>query len=102
MRRLTTGLCALVLALAFSGVTSAQQTSGTILGRVLDAQGAAIPGASITARNPETGFTRTVVSDEAGVYRLSALSVGQYQITVELSGFNTLERKVSSSASARR
>ena len=66
----------------------AQQTSGTILGRVLDGQGAAIPGASVTARNPSTGFTRTVVSDAVGVYRLSALNVGQYEVTVELAGFS--------------
>ncbi len=71
----------------------AQQTTGTILGRVLDAQGAAIPGVSVTARNPATGFTRTVVSDSQGVYRLSALNVGQYEVTVELAGFSSIDRR---------
>jgi outer membrane receptor protein involved in Fe transport len=79
---------ALVSANAF-----AQQTNGTILGRVMDAQGAAIPGATVTAKNPGTGFVRTVVSDEVGTYRLSALPVGQYEIAVELAGFSTIDRK---------
>ena len=61
----------------------AQQTTGTILGRVLDAQGAAIPGATVTATSPATGFVRTVVSDTEGSYRLSALPVGQFDLTVE-------------------
>src|SRR5262245_39369310 len=90
---LATVALAIVSAAVLSVNAIAQQTNGTILGRVLDAQGAAVPGVSVTAKNPETGFTRTVVSDEAGTYRLNALPVGQYEITVELSGFNTVERK---------
>ena len=68
-------------------VASAQQTTGTITGRVLDPQNAAIPGATVTAKSPSTGFVRTVVSDTEGVYRLSALPVGLYDLTAELSGF---------------
>ncbi len=90
-------LVAVALTIACASVWNAavfaQQTNGTILGRVLDAQGAAVPGVSVTAKNPQTGYIRTVVSDTGGVYRLSALPVGQYEITVELAGFNTLERK---------
>jgi hypothetical protein len=71
----------------------AQQTTGTVLGRVLDAQGAAIPGASVTARNEATGYVRSVVSDTEGAYRLSALPVGQFAITVELAGFSSIDRQ---------
>ena len=71
----------------------AQQTNGTILGRVLDGQGAAIPGVSVTAKNPSSGFTRTVVSDAEGTYRLNGLPVGQYEIAVELAGFSSIDRK---------
>ena len=79
---------------ALLGVNAfAQQTNGTILGRVLDGQGAAVPGASVTAKNPSTGFTRTVVSDAEGTYRLNALPVGNYEIAVELSGFSSIDRK---------
>ena len=86
---------ALLLALSALVTTSAfaQQTTGNIIGRVLDAQGAAVPGATVTARQPTTGFTRTVTSDEGGVYRLQALPVGVYDIVAELSGFSTVEQK---------
>src|SRR5213594_2145626 len=61
----------------------------TILGAVKDSSGAVIPGVSITAKNVETGLTRTGVSAEDGSYRLSALPVGGYEVRVELPGFRT-------------
>ena len=69
-------LAALVLACAFANNAAAQQTTGTISGRVLDAQGSAVPGVTVTARSADTGFVRTEVSDTEGVYRLQALPVG--------------------------
>jgi hypothetical protein len=73
----------------------AQLPTGTILGVVRDATGAVLPGSSVTLRNANTGATRTTVSDEAGAYRVPALPVGRYDITVELPGFNTaLQRGV--------
>ena len=86
-------LAALVLACAFANPAIAQQTTGTISGRVLDAQGSAVPGVTVTARNTDTGFVRTEVSDAEGAYRLQALPVGTYDLAAELSGFNKFERK---------
>ncbi len=88
-------LAALLLGLSALISTSAlaQQTTGNITGRVLDAQGAAVPGATVTARNAATGFARSVVSDAEGVYRLQALPVGTYDLATELSGFSTVEQK---------
>src|SRR5262245_22560816 len=71
----------------------AQQTSGNVTGRVTDQQGAAIPGATVTAKSPATGFTRTEISDPEGVYRIGALPVGIYEVTAELSGFATITKK---------
>jgi Carboxypeptidase regulatory-like domain/TonB dependent receptor-like, beta-barrel len=81
-------LCTLIAAPAF-----AQQTAGNITGRIVDAQGAAVPGVTVTARNPQTGFVRTDVSDGEGIYRLTSLPVGTYEVTGELSGFATYSRK---------
>ena len=86
-------LAALVLACAFANNAAAQQTTGAISGRVLDAQGSAVPGVTVTARSADTGFVRTEVSDAEGVYRLQALPVGTYDLLAELSGFNKFERK---------
>ena len=71
----------------------AQQTTGSITGRIVDDQGAAIPGATVTVKNPATGFTRTDVSDGEGIFRLTALPVGTYDLTSELQGFSKIENK---------
>ena len=93
MRKMRFAALLLVMSALISTSAFAQQTTGNITGRVLDAQGAAVPGATVTARQPTTGFTRTVTSDEEGVYRLTALNVGVYDIVAELSGFSTVEQK---------
>src|SRR3989442_5670367 len=91
MRRLLFG-AALVLLLTCAA-SFAQQTTGNITGRILDQQSAAVPGATVTAKNPATGFTRSEASDSEGVYRLTGLPVGTYDITAELQGFTTADRK---------
>ncbi len=83
-----------VFALTLAACPSfAQQTTGTITGRVIDEQGPAVPGATITATSTTTGLVRTDVSDSQGLYRLNALPVGMYDLVAELSGFTRLERK---------
>src|SRR5918912_24062 len=82
------------LVLLLGGVSAfAQQPSGNITGRILDPQGAAVPGVTVTARSAATGFTRTETSDTEGLYRLNALPVGVYDVTAELQGFATLANK---------
>jgi hypothetical protein len=71
----------------------AQGTTGTVSGRVVDQQGSAVPGATVTAKSAATGFSRSEVSDAEGVYRLSALPVGIYDVTTELPGFATVAKR---------
>src|SRR5881296_4721187 len=80
-------LCASVL--AFGKLAMSQLPTATILGEIKDSTGAVIPGASITAKNVETGLTRTGMSAEDGSYRFPALPVGSYEVKVELPGFRT-------------
>src|SRR5688572_15143106 len=91
------------LLLATSGVAvialcgaaaSAQTTYGLIEGRITDATGGALPGATITVRQPTTGFARTVVSNDLGLYRMLYLSPAEYDLTVERSGFATVTREL--------
>lgn len=70
----------------------AQTITAVVQGRVLDSSGAGVPGATITARNTETGARRTTTSDAEGHYRLAALQVGIYDITAELSGLGAQNR----------
>jgi hypothetical protein len=86
-------LGAAILVLLTCASAFAQQTTGTITGRVVDQQGAAVPGATVTAKSASTGFTRTETSDTEGVYRLAALPVGVYEVNAELQGFATVSKK---------
>ncbi len=81
-------LFAIVLMLSFAGV-SAQQTTGTISGTVIDETGGVLPGVSVTGVNTGTGLTRSVISDDEGRYRLLQLVPGNYQVRAELAGFQT-------------
>src|SRR5204862_5819542 len=68
---------------------AAQETvnSASVSGRVVDAQGAAVPGAAVTAREIETNVVRDTVTDQEGRFRLPYLKVGRYTIGVTLAGF---------------
>ena len=82
----------LACALFLPAPVFAQQTTGTIAGRVVDDQDAAVPGAVVTATNPVTGLGRETTSDENGLYRLAALPVGAYTVAAAVQGFARFER----------
>src|ERR1043165_3012885 len=92
---------AVAAALAFvasgaSFVVSAQQvvTAASLSGQTEDANGAAVRGALVTARNLETSLIQTATSDAAGRYRFTLLPVGAYRLTVESRGFAPLTREL--------
>ncbi|HEV2983289.1 MAG TPA: carboxypeptidase regulatory-like domain-containing protein [Vicinamibacterales bacterium] len=71
---------------------SALAQNAQITGVVKDSSGAIIPGATVTARNVDTGLTRVAVTDGSGEYRLPSLPPGRYSVATELSGFSTETR----------
>src|SRR5712692_5129315 len=66
---------------------AAQTTSGSIVGVVTDPTGAAVPGASVTVTNVDTGITTKTSTDSSGNYGVTPLPVGHYSVTVEAQGF---------------
>ncbi len=80
----------IMLALALSA--HAQDFRASLSGQVTDSSGAAMPGASITARNLATNAVSKTASGPDGEYSLRNLDPGGYTITVEKSGFRTLAR----------
>jgi len=83
---------ALLLVVASFGLASAQETtSGTITGQVVDAQGAPVPGATVTITSPQG--PKTFVTDANGRFFAPYLSPGRYSVKVELSGFSPVEQK---------
>lgn len=90
MRQLRFLLLLALVGLAADAV--AQSTTATISGSVRDAQQAVLPGVTVTVRNVDTGLTRTIITDNSGVYRFSALPVGRYELDAELAGFSKYSR----------
>ena len=68
------------------------QQRGSISGRVVDPGGLALPGATVTVTEQNTGFTRTVVTAETGAYPIPNLEPGTYTVTVEMPGFAALKQ----------
>jgi len=65
----------------------AQGAGATLQGTLTDEQGGMLPGVTVTVTNVESGFKRSVVSDQRGWYRAAALNPGPYEVRAELSGF---------------
>jgi carboxypeptidase family protein/TonB-dependent receptor-like protein len=83
-------ICAF-LVLVSPGPAFAQQR-GSVSGRVVDQAGLAMPGATVTVTEQNTGFTRTVVTAETGGYAIPNLDPGRYTVVVEMSGFASLKQ----------
>lgn len=78
----------------------AQQTdNGSLNGVVKDANGAVVPNATITATSLDSGFKRTVVSNDEGRWTLTVLKLGGYKLTAEATGFQQTIKTVLVTAS---
>lgn len=87
---------ALTLAILLWGIPlplSAQYTTASLGGTILDASGSSVPGAKVTVRNVDTEFTQTVSTDSDGAFLFSRLPVGNYELKVEKEGFSTYVQK---------
>jgi hypothetical protein len=79
--------CALLLCSTLTAFAQSQATTGNIEGRVVDPQGAVVPGASVVARNKETGLERTATTDGEGNYRVVLLPPGLYTVRASAPNF---------------
>src|SRR5919206_258910 len=82
------------LLFALSATASAQLETGQITGRVTDPNGAVVPGAAVTLRSVDNGATRNVSADEEGVYSVTNLLPGLYDVTVEAQNFAKSTQRV--------
>lgn len=80
---------ALVLCLGLSGLTAAQEITGSLNGTVRDANGGVVPGATVTVTDPSKGnlVVRTITTNDNGEFSAPNLPVSVYQITVEAPNF---------------
>lgn len=68
---------AAVVAMLVGGTGVALAQNAQVVGTLVDSSGGVLPGVTVTARNEETGLTRTTVSESNGDFRLSALPPGR-------------------------
>lgn len=89
--RFTTFLIVTVI-LALLGASAAfgqsQSNAADVQGYVRDPSGAAVTGATVTVRNAATNFSRDVITNDEGYYQITNLPPGNYEVTVEASGFS--------------
>ncbi len=84
------GLLAVWVLLLFVARSAAAQPHGaSIEGRVIDASGSVVAGATVTARNLATGFRQSAITDAAGAYHVGPLPAGAYDVTAEVAHFTT-------------
>jgi hypothetical protein len=83
----------LLLLVSISVPARGQTPSGEISGTAVDSSGLTVPGVTVTLTNLATNVVRTVQTNESGLYVITAIPPGTYDMKAELSGFGTVERK---------
>jgi len=88
-------LCSVFIFL-YAGLCAAQQsvTSATLSGRIEDARGAFVSGASVTAINLETQQHLNTTTDDEGRYRFPYLRTGTYDLKIDAAGFSSVTKQL--------
>jgi hypothetical protein len=92
MKHLRSMIVLSALVCVFHGATYAQAVSGSLVGTISDASGAAVPNAKVTITEMNTGVGRTTQTNESGNYTFSQLRPGTYAVAAEQSGFKKVSR----------
>ena len=90
MRNRTSAIVmALLLALVGASAASAQETTGTLTGKLTDTQGLAVPGATVTVTGPQGA--KSFTTDTDGRFNAPFLTPGTYSVRAELTGFKAVD-----------
>ena len=90
MKNFYIGVIIAFISCLVGGRAAAQDTTGTISGQIVDAQGLVLPGVTVTASGPQG--IKTTVTDGEGRFTLAFLTPGSYAVHVELQGFTPIDR----------
>jgi hypothetical protein len=83
-----------ILTLACAGLVLAQTSAGSIRGAVTDPTGSVLPNASVTVKNLDTNSERKSTTNDEGLYNADNLLPGDYEVGVEVRGFQRFFRRV--------
>ena len=89
-RHALTIAAAFLLSLCLCGFAGAQSGTTGVRGTVTDANGAAVPGATVTITDPATGFTRTSTTTDDGKFNFPGIQPATYRIEVTAANFKKL------------
>src|SRR5215831_17350562 len=78
---------------ALPALAQARSSSADLTGTVSDPSKSPVPGATVIATNIATGLARNGVTDSNGVYRIPLLPPGEYEVKIQINGFNTQIKK---------
>ena len=81
-------ICLAVISCVSVAMSQAQSNAADLQGFVRDPNGAAVKGATVTARNLATNVTRNTTTNDDGAYQIIGLPPGEYEITAEAAGFS--------------
>ena len=81
------------ISMGLNTVSAFGQISASLSGRIMDPTRAAIPTATVTAKNTETGISRTALTNQSGRYQLLELPIGRYEVYASKAGFADEIRK---------
>src|SRR5271157_3394035 len=76
-----------VLLLCFSMICLAQESRGSITGKVVDPQNSVVPGAAVEVTNTATNVSGHATTNQTGYFKVDLLLTGSYSVSVESSGF---------------
>ena len=93
MSWLAVGFFVFLLSVCSVSVFAQDTTSGTIQGTVTDEQGAAIPGATVEAKNVDTNFSKTFTTDSDGRFAFLSMPPGRYVVSISKQGFAKLNQE---------
>ena len=81
-----TCVCATVAAFVALATPAFAQTTGQVIGSIVDAQGGVLPGVTVSATSPQLQGMRTAVTDSSGTFRFPTLPPGTYTVTLKAGG----------------
>jgi hypothetical protein len=90
VREVCFAVAACLIALICGTEMRAQEVTATVTGTVTDSSGAAVVGANVTIKSVERGVVYTAATNDDGLYRVTNLPIGNYEVKVEKSGFSTV------------
>jgi len=90
--RIRTLFLAIIL-VSLGGLSGFAQFLSGIEGTARDQSGALVPGAKVTITDTQLGVARTVVTNQAGYFRIDSIAASTYTVQIQMAGFKSWEQK---------